>query len=128
MEIDSILKIFLTALLGAFFAIFIPRKLKEREKFIEKSGTFISAFDYERRFVDYVNNMDRVGKDIPDVLRTAYDRHESAYLVFRENLGRINKIRIEKAWKKYTGEDKYLGKPTFNQYRTNEINSTPTDK
>ncbi len=114
-------EIILAALLAAFFASIIPRKLNERKKFIEKSDIFISAFDNELRFIDYSNNMDRVGKDIPDILRTAYDGHESAYLVFRKNLGWINKRRIEKAWKEYTGEDKCLGKPTFRQYTTDGI-------
>ena len=28
---------------------------------------------------------------------------------------------MKKAWEEYTGNDKHLGKPTFNQYVTNGI-------
>ena len=42
MQIEGILIIFLTALIGAFFASVIPRKLKEREKFIDAANTFRS--------------------------------------------------------------------------------------
>jgi hypothetical protein len=116
--LEKLCFIILPLLITSFLYSMVSRKLKERDKFIEKSIRFISAFNNELRFIDYTNNMDRAGKDIPDILRTAYDGHESAYLIFRKNLGWINKIRIEKAWKKYTGDDKYLGKPTFRQHAT----------
>lgn len=43
--INIILGIFLTALLGAFFASFIPRKLKERDKFIEAADELRKCCD-----------------------------------------------------------------------------------
>lgn len=44
MELDGILKIILIALLAAFFSAFMPRKLKERDKFIDTATKFRESF------------------------------------------------------------------------------------
>lgn len=116
--IKIVLGIFLTALLAAFFASIIPRKLKEREKIIEAANKFRESFTEEIRFINRDFAIDRAGRDIPVILAAAADKHEAALITFMAVLSERKKAKIKNTWKTYTGDDKVTGKYTFRQYAT----------
>jgi hypothetical protein len=110
----SILPLLITALLYSV----VTRKQKEREKFIDASNKFREAFFDEIRFINRDYAVDRAGRDIPEVLAAAADKHETALIAFMEVLNKRKKTNIKKAWNTYTGNDKVTGKYTFRQYAT----------
>jgi hypothetical protein len=114
----EILYIFLTILLTAFSSSIIPRKIEERKRFIVAADKFKSSFLEEIAFIDHNRARDRAGRDIPGVLASAAEKHETALITFMEFLGERQRKKIEQAWKEYTGEDKLMGKYTFKQYAT----------
>jgi hypothetical protein len=102
--INVILGIFLTALLAAFFASIIPRKFKEREKFIEAATTFRDAFLPEITFLKHNTNIGGLGnsEDLSELLHFAYiHRHLKAFEIFRSYLSNKDMSGIDKAWKQY---------------------------
>lgn len=119
--INIVLGIFLAALLAAFFSSIIPRKFKEREKFLEVANKFRESFTEEIRFIDRTFAVDRAGRDIPEVLSAGFDKHERAFIAVMEVLSERKKAKIKEAWQTYIGDDKLMGKPTFRQYANNGI-------
>jgi len=104
-DITWVLGILLTALLAAFFGSLIPRKLKEREKFIEAAADFKNAFLPELTFLKHntiVPEIERPYTTLDEFLKSAYiHRHLKAYEVFRNYLSSKNRDGIDKAWKDY---------------------------
>lgn len=106
-------------LLGAWVGYYFSIRLMNRQEFNKAATNFRTSFIEEIRFIDRDYAVDRAGKDIPEVLAAAADRHETALIIFKNGyLCENQRAEIEKVWKEYTGEDKLMGKYTFRQYAT----------
>lgn len=110
MEINPILGIFLVALIGAFVASVIPRKLKEREKFNDAAVIFRSKVlsEIEGLYSIPVNWPDSI--EIEPFLRSKFPQIQSAVEEFKMCLPKRRQRRFIKAWIQYysaTGEAEY---------------------
>ena len=100
-------------------ATWIPLHIFRAGKFNNAAEKFKEAFTEEVRFINRDYAVDRAGRDIPEILAAAADKHEKAFVVFKDGfLSKFQRTEIEKAWKTYTGDDKLMGKYTFRQYAT----------
>jgi hypothetical protein len=90
------------------------------QEFNRVAAEFRSAFIEEYRFLNRECAVDRMGRDIPDVLSFATEKHEKAFIIFKAILPSEDQTRIQKAWDDYTGKDYFLGRYTFYQYTTKD--------
>ena len=109
--------VILPALIAAFFASIIPRKLEERLRFNEAANIFKEAFINEQRLLDYWSHAKRVGIPICDIIKDAIDRHEIAMMKFKPFVCKANIDAYEKAWKDYA--------ENIEQYRTSRSIDIP---
>ena len=117
--IASMLGVILGALLTGPITYYFTKKLALRQTFNNAAINFRLSFIDEIRFIDRFYAVDRAGRDIPEVLVSAADKHETALIVFKDGfLSKSQRTEIEKAWQAYTGDDKLMGKYTFRQYAT----------
>jgi len=115
-ECTTILGTFVGGIIGWAAGYFNAKVVIDTQKFNNAATNFKSAFVDEIRFIDDFYSIDRSGRDIPNILRNAIDKHEKALAIFICHLSSIQRRAIKEAWQNYTGEDKHLGKPTFRQY------------
>lgn len=100
-------------------ATWIPLHIFRIGRFNRAAEKFKETFVEEIRFINRDYTLDRARRDIPEVLAAAADRHETAFIIFKDGfLCKNQRTEIEKAWKAYTGDDKLMGKYTFRQYAT----------
>ena len=121
MEYYKILFAILTVLLTAFFASIIPRKLKERQKFMEDADKFYGTFVNQLTFLK--TNINPGGGDtsnIGEYLRAYHVRyHQNAFEIFRKCLSDNKGKTIDKAWGKYCDFKQYSDKN--NQKKAREL-------
>lgn len=106
------------AVIALIPATWIPLHIFRVGNFNKAAYKFKEAFIEEIKFIDRTFAVDRAGRDIPEILADAFDKHEHALIAFKSALGKRKRDNIEKAWKKYTGEEIVTGKYTFRQYTT----------
>ena len=105
--------VILPALLTAFFASIIPRKLEERRQFNEAAKIFQDAFAPQLTFLKHNTNVGGIGStdDISGLLRFGYVHyHLKAFEVFRSYLPARKRAAIDKAWEKYCNFAQYSDK------------------
>ena len=115
-EIYWVLGILLTALLAAFFGSLIPRKLKEREKFIEAANDFRNAFRQEISFLKYntaIKGTQSTDCSVSQFLKTGgVHRHTESLVSFKKHLTPFQGRSIDKAWQEYQKQiDGYKSSP-----------------
>ena len=117
--ISTILGALLGALLTGPLTYYFTKNLMRLQEFNKAAVVFRSAFVEQIQFLDHFYAVDRAGRDIPDVLAAAADKHEDALFIFKDGFfSKKQRGEIEEAWKIYTGENKTMGKYTFSQYAT----------
>jgi len=113
--------VILPALLTAFFASIIPRKLEERRRFNEAAKTFQDALVPQLSFLKHNTNVGGIGStdDISGLLRFGYVHyHLKAFEVFRGCLSAKKRVAIDKAWKKYCNFAQYSDKNNKENMKT----------
>jgi hypothetical protein len=116
--------VILPALLTAFFASIIPRKLKERQRFNEAAKTFQDAFVPQLSFLKHNTNIGGIGStdDISELLSFGYVHyHLKAFEVFKGYLSTKKRADIDKAWQKcyYPDDPKILNVSRFSNKSSN---------
>lgn len=101
--------ILLPLLLIAFFASIIPRKLKERQKFIEAADKFQGAFTNQLNFLESnVNTGSGDTSNIGEYLKAHYvSTHLNTFRTFRNSLSDKERKAIDNAWGKYCNFAQY---------------------
>jgi hypothetical protein len=100
MKIEEII---LTALVTAFFASIIPRKLNERQKFIDAATEFRKIFT--QTLVDIRNEF--FFFDAYSIDTDSFKKLHVAYLTFRYFLKGTRRDQYDEAWEQYCFDCKY---------------------
>jgi hypothetical protein len=122
MEIyEKLLYLFLTILVTALFGSIIPRKLKERERFIEAAAEFRTAFIEERRLLDPHSSADRASAgSASSIIKNAIDCHESAMIRFEPFVCKSKIKKYTKAWREYAGDGRNFEEYTGDNFDKKE--------
>lgn len=123
--------VMLPALLTAFFASIIPRKLEERRRFNEAAKIFQDTFVPQLSFLKHNTNVGGIGStdNIGELLKFGYvHSHLRAFRIFRDNLSTKKKAGIDKAWQKYCGDPDNPETLCFGQYSCKPTENTPERK
>jgi hypothetical protein len=100
MVIEEFAKIAIPILVVAFFSSLIPRKLNERQKFIEAAAEFRKIFTPE--LVDIRD--ENIPFDIYSIDNDVFKRRKVAYLSFRHYLKGIRRRHYDDAWDQYCND------------------------
>jgi hypothetical protein len=110
--------VILPALITAFFASLIPRKLKEREKFVEAASEFRNAFVEAQRLIDPNSLADRASAgSASNVIKDAINGHEIAMMKFEPFVSKYRLDEYKNAWKEYAENiAQYSGNSAIKQH------------